>query len=131
MSVVVKGLNKVLMDLEKQLGAKVTDKVAKEALQAGAKELVKELDTEFEKFKDTGESIREITVGQYENIRGLRRIRVHWQGDQERYRIIHLNEWGTVQNPKPDGFGAIARAMEKSRKSYIEATDKVVRKYMS
>jgi HK97 gp10 family phage protein len=130
MSVVVKGLNKVLMDLEKQLGDKVVDKVAKEALNAGAKELVKELDKEFVKFKDTGASMEEITVGEYENIRGLRRIRVHWSGDKERYRIIHLNEWGTVQNPKPDGFGAVARAMNNSKKSYIKATEDVVRKYM-
>lgn len=131
MSVVVSGLNKVLMDLEKQLGAQVTDKVAKEALEAGAKVLVTELEKEFEVFKKTGESIREITVGEYENIRGLRRIRIHWSGDKERYRIIHLNEWGTVQNPKPRGFGAVARAMSKSKVAYTKATEEVVRKYMS
>jgi HK97 gp10 family phage protein len=131
MSVTVKGLNKVLMDLEKQLGEKVVDHVANEALTLGAKEFAKELEKEFEGFKDTGESIEEITVGKYENIRGLRRVRVYWHGSAERYRIIHLNEWGTVQNPKPDGFGAIARAMDNSKAKYKKVTEDTVRKYIS
>jgi HK97 gp10 family phage protein len=128
MSVNVTGLNQLLNDLERQLGTQFSNEVAKEALEAGAKELAKEIDKEFVKFKDTGASMEETTIGKYENRRGVRSIRIHWKGDKERYRVIHLNEWGTSQNPRPKGFGAIARAMENSRQDYRKATEDVIRR---
>jgi HK97 gp10 family phage protein len=128
MTVNVTGLNRLLGDLERRLGAQFADEVAKEALEAGAKELVKELNQEFVKFEDTGASKEEITVGEYENNRGVRRIRIHWAGGKGRYRIVHLNEWGTVKNPRPEGFGAIARAMNNSRNAYRKEVEEAIRR---
>ncbi|SFP80980.1 hypothetical protein SAMN05421839_1771, partial [Halolactibacillus halophilus] len=50
-----------------------------------------------------------------------------WKGPNGRYRIIHLNEWGTINNPNPAGKGAIARALKNSEKAYRDAVRKALK----
>ncbi|PGR01347.1 HK97-gp10 family putative phage morphogenesis protein [Priestia megaterium] len=128
MGVEVKGLNKLLNDLEKKLGKKHVEVVSDKALKAGAKEFVAELRRQFATFKDTGASLNEITISEPYTSRGVRMIKIHWKGAHERYRIIHLNEWGTVHNPKPRGKGAIARAMHNAEKAYKRAVAEAIRR---
>lgn len=80
MSVKVKGLPKLLAQLEQKLGQQALQRISDKALIEAANEFVKVLKQEFEKFKDTGASIEEITItGPYwEN--GVRTIKVHWRG---------------------------------------------------
>ncbi|WP_054859132.1 hypothetical protein [Gracilibacillus sp. JCM 18860] len=127
MSVKVKGLPKLLAQLEQKLGQQALQRISDKALIEAANEFVKVLKQEFEKFKDTGASIEEITItGPYwEN--GVRTIKVHWRGPDGRYRIIHLNEWGTINNPNPAGKGAIARALKISEKAYGDAVKKALK----
>ncbi|OVE34790.1 hypothetical protein CCZ20_24375 [Priestia aryabhattai] len=128
MSVQIKGINKLLADLEKNLGPAKVQRISDKALKDGAKAFVRELTLQFQSFKDTGESIREITISEPVTISGVRTIKVHWKGPEDRYRIIHLNEWGTVKNPNPRGKGAIARAMRNSEKAYQAAIREAVRR---
>ncbi|PWU68315.1 hypothetical protein [Gracilibacillus dipsosauri] len=127
MSVKIKGLPKLLAQLEQKLGQQALQRISDKALIEAANEFVKVLKQEFEKFKDTGASIEEITItGPYwEN--GVRTIKVHWRGPDGRYRIIHLNEWGTINNPNPAGKGAIARALKNSEKAYGDAVKKALK----
>jgi len=128
MSVNVTGLNKLLADLEKRLGKSKMQTISDDALKKGAKVFVQELKSQFEYFKDTGASIDEITISDPTWIGGIRTIKIHWRGPHDRYRIIHLNEWGTVKNPNPKGKGAIARAMRNSEKAYLKAVEDAVRR---
>ena len=128
MSVKVTGLNQLLGDLEKRFGKEKMQHVSDAALMAGAKVFVKELESQFETFRDTGASIEEITISGLEWIGGKRTVRIHWRGPEERYRVIHLNEFGTIQNPNPKGKGAIARAMRNSESAYIRAVEEAVRR---
>ncbi|UOQ85691.1 hypothetical protein [Gracilibacillus salinarum] len=127
MSVKIKGLNNLLSDLENKLGKQAMQHISDKALVEATDEFVKELKREFETFKDTGASIEEITVKGpvWEN--GSRIMKVHWRGPHDRYRIIHLNEWGTINNPNPDGKGAIARALKNSEKAYRNAVKKALK----
>ncbi|WP_407270599.1 hypothetical protein [Radiobacillus sp. PE A8.2] len=113
--------------MENKLGKEAMQRISDKALINATNEFVKELKQEFETFKDTGKSIEEITVkGPYwEN--GTRTTKVHWRGPHERYRIIHLNEWGTINNPNPDGKGAIARSLKNSEKAYRDAVRKALK----
>lgn len=126
MSVNVTGLNKTIGDIEKALGKKKMQHVMDDALKAGAKVFVAELKRQFETFRKTGASIKEITVSDPMWIEGSRSVRVHWKGPDDRYRIIHLNEWGTVNNPNPRGKGAIAKSMRNAEKAYIAAVRKAI-----
>ncbi|MEC5422392.1 hypothetical protein QGM71_02665 [Virgibacillus sp. C22-A2] len=127
MSVKITGLDKLLSDLESKLGKEGMQRISDQALIDAADEFVKALRSEFQSFRDTGASIDEITTTGPEWVNGVRSIKVHWKGPKGRYRIIHLNEWGTVKNPNPRGKGAVARAMKRSEKAYRDAVRKALK----
>ena len=109
---------KMFSDIERAVGRSKINQVSHRALLKGAQVFVRELERQFETFKDTGASIDEITVSS-EVVRGAPpKVTIHWRGEHERYRVIHLNEWGTVQNPNPRGKGAVARAIRNAEKEY-------------
>lgn len=126
MSVNVKGMGKLLNELEKRLGKSRIQEVSDVALNEGAKLFVLELKKQFETFKDTGGSIDEISIFPPETIGGVRTIRIRWRGPKGRYRIIHLNEFGTITNPSPKGKGAIARAMRNSEGDYRRVVREII-----
>lgn len=121
MSVEITGLNELLRTLEERYGQASMEQANDRALLSGAEVFVQELERQFERFKDTGASLREITISEPMTIKGVRTVKVYWKGPENRYRIIHLNEWGTVKNPDPKGKGAIARAMRNAAEAYREA----------
>ncbi|WP_102707014.1 HK97 gp10 family phage protein [Terribacillus saccharophilus] len=127
MSVEVKGLNKLLQEIESRYGKGNVHRVSDRALEKGAEVFVRELKRQFQAFRDTGASLREITVSKPVSIGSDRLIRIHWKGPDNRYRIIHLNEFGTVKNPTPRGKGAIARAMRNAEDAYRAAVIQAVR----
>lgn len=131
MGVKITGLKRLEKELDDRLGPKRMREVTDKALKAGAQVFVKQLKIEFEKFKDTGNSIKEITLSEPQWVNGQRAITVYWKGPNDRYRIIHLNEHGTVKNPNPAGKGAIARAMSRSQDAYREAVKKEMRRLAS
>lgn len=128
MSVQITGLDQLLEQLESRLGSEVTRRISDHALKEGAKIFVRELKLQFASFKDTGASIDEITISGPMTVGSVRTIKIHWKGPKGRYHIIHLNEWGTVKNPNPQGKGAIARAMRNSEGAYRAAVEEAVRR---
>ncbi|PKR82566.1 hypothetical protein [Heyndrickxia camelliae] len=127
MSVTIRGNKELMAELERRLGRAAMQRISDRALQRGAEVFVNELKRQFETFRDTGESIKEITVSEPMWIGKVRTIKVYWKGPKDRYRIIHLNEWGTVTNPNPRGKGAIARAMRNCERAYREAIRQAIR----
>lgn len=126
MGVEIKGEKELLRQLEARIGEREAKRISDEALKQGARVFVKELERQFETFKDTGASIDEISLKGPLNGTDGRLVKVHWKGPNERYRIIHLNEWGTIQNPNPKGKGAIARALKNSEDDYRAAVKKAI-----
>ena len=127
MSVEITGLNELLRELERRFGADNMERLNDRALLKGADEFVPELKRNFERFKKEGYSIEEVTIGEPKTVVGKRRVNVHWKGPHGRYRIIHLNEWGTVNNPNPKGKGAVARAMRNAERAYRETIKKALK----
>ncbi|MDQ0228414.1 HK97 gp10 family phage protein [Metabacillus niabensis] len=126
MSVKISGLEKLMRQLEKRYGQQNMQRISDKALLAGARVFVKELKSQFESFKDTGASIDEITISEPMWLGSVRTVKVHWRGPNNRYRIIHLNEWGTIKNPNPQGKGAIARALKNAEAAYRNAIKKAI-----
>ncbi len=118
MSVIITGVNELVSQLEKRYGKEAMKKKVDAALMKGAAVFKRELIKEFNQFKDTGSSLLEITLSTPMTVAGKRTIKVHWKGDKQRYRVIHLNEFGTVNNPNPKGKGAVARAERAARDAY-------------
>lgn len=121
MSVEIRGISEMLADLESRLGAEAVARISDEALIAASEVFKEALIAELSLFKDTGATIDELTFSEPRLIDGVRTITVHWKGPKRRYAVVHLNEFGTVKNPNPRGKGAIARAVQRSERSYKQA----------
>lgn len=133
MGIKVTGQDKLSRELNARLGKEAMRPIVDEALIAGAKAFEKELRPQIKSFSDgrgesTGATYDEITFSEPYDLKGVRTITLHWRGPKDRYRIIHLNEFGTVKNPNPRGKGAIARAMKNSQRAYRDAIKKAMKK---
>ncbi|PCF86393.1 hypothetical protein [Staphylococcus intermedius] len=123
MSVEVKGVDKLVKQLERKFGSNKMREIEDVALNEGADVVVKGLKKNFESFKDTGASINEIvkTKPYSTNSRYARSIMIKWEGPMNRKNIIHLNEHGYTRDGKnytPKGFGVIAKTLTASKAPY-------------
>lgn len=109
---------------------KVAESVIDKALVEGAEFMAERIRSNFESFKDTGASIEEVTVSEPFTQDGVRMIKIHWHGSKNRYRIIHLNEWGTVRVPNPRGKGSIQSAMREGESRYFRILKEEIEKGM-
>lgn len=127
MSVEVNGMDDVLAEIERRLGPQGMQRISDDALASASAVFKSELESQFSSFKDTGASIDEISLTAPYDKNGVRTITVHWKGPKGRYRVIHLNEFGTVKNPNPPGKGAVARALRNSETAYKQAIEQALR----
>ncbi|MBZ5203200.1 hypothetical protein HU147_18515 [Planomicrobium chinense] len=121
MSVEIRGISEVLANIQSQLGAQAVERISDQALRDASLVFKSSLISQLETFKDTGATVDEVTFTEPYSVNGVRTITVHWKGPKGRYRVIHLNEYGTVKNPNPRGKGAIARALQASEAAYKRA----------
>lgn len=121
MSFKMTGLDKVLREIEERFAGARALAIKDKALKAGAEAFRKELISQLETFKDTGETIKEVRFSEPEWSGKDRIIKVYWRGPHNRYSIIHLNEFGTIKNPNPRGKGKIALALRNSEAAYKRA----------
>lgn len=121
MSVEIRGLSELLGDLERRFGEQAVIRISDEALVEASLVFKAALIAQLAMFKDTGATLDELTFSDPYNKDGVRTITVHWKGPKNRYRVIHLNEYGTVKNPNPRGKGSITRAVQLSEASYARA----------
>lgn len=127
----VDGVDQTNAELERRLGARAMSQAVDRSLIKGAEVIKSELETNFESFKDTGASKNEITISKPMTLAGKRTVVIYWSGPKNRYTIIHLNEFGTVKNPRPAGFGAIERALRAGQAAYLRAVKEEIRRAIS
>lgn len=126
MSVKVTGNSRLQAELETRFGKKAMEKIVDDALLAGAKVFEKELANNFESFRDTGASVNEIKISEPIPTPSGRSRKIHWKGPDGRYRIIHINEWGSVKNPNPRGKGKVAISLQNGKKEYRKVLKKSI-----
>lgn len=133
MGVKVYGVQRLINELELKFGKEQVKSVVDEALTAGALVFGMELRRQLKTFSDgtgysKGYTLDEVTISEPLDKLGNRTITVYWRGRHGRYRIIHLNEWGTIKNPNPRGKGKIAKAMALSKQAYGKAVRDAIRR---
>ncbi len=124
----VKGADELLAELDRRFGKENMDRISDAALLKGAEVFVKYLNSSIGtggKYAK-GWTVADTSIEGPIYIGGVKTVKVHWNGDHGRYRIIHLNEFGTVKNPNPPRKGAIARAMRNAESAYREAIKQAV-----
>lgn len=121
MSVNISGLSELIKNLERRYGEEAVTRISDQALIDASQVFKVALIAQLATFKDTGATLDELTFTEPYTKDGVRIITVHWKGPKGRYRVIHLNEYGTVSNPNPRGKGSIGRAVQISEVSYARA----------
>lgn len=104
-------------------GAKAR-KIQREAVEAGADLVVEQLKSNFAPFKDKGYSQDEIMHSDAKTKNDVVEVKVGWNGPHDRWRLIHLNEFGYTKKGKqytPTGFGAIDKTINQTKNDYFEA----------
>lgn len=122
------GAEELIAELERRLGKENMDRISDAALLKGAqlfvKVLISSIGTSGKYAK--GWTVEDTSIEGPEYVGGTKVIKIHWNGPHGRYRIIHLNEWGTVKIPNPPRKGAIARAMREAESAYREIIKQAV-----
>ncbi|MEK0198676.1 hypothetical protein WMB05_11735, partial [Tetragenococcus halophilus] len=93
-NVSIKGVNATLKELEKRLGEKQMQKISRQAINKAGEEVKKDLKQDMKSFRDTGASVDEVVQQNATKKSTGVSGRIGWNGPQNRYKLIHLNEWG-------------------------------------
>ena len=132
MTVTVKGDKEIIAYLEKKYGRSATKRITDFALTKGGQKVVQIIKNNMKSFKDTGESVEETTVSKPMTINGVRTVKIHWRGPKQRYRIIHLNEYGHFDRAgkcvNTAGKGVIENAMREGRETYFRTVKEEMRR---
>lgn len=117
------GFNDLFRRIEAEIGEQKMLQITDVALQKGAEMIAKELENVFRTssnkgFSD-GHTADEVHIDKARfNKKGEREVVIRWRGPENRYRLIHINEWGTISNPNPPWKGNIANAMRRIEEEY-------------
>ncbi|WP_049401374.1 hypothetical protein [Staphylococcus epidermidis] len=132
MTITMKGDKEIIAYLEKHYGKSATKRITDFALTKGGQKVVQIIKNNMKSFKDTGESVEETTVSKPMTINGVRTVKIHWRGPKQRYRIIHLNEYGHFDRSgkwvNTAGKGVIENAMREGRETYFRTVKEEMRK---
>lgn len=132
MTITMKGDKEIIAYLEKNYGKSATKRITDFALNKGGQKVVQIIKNNMKSFKDTGESVEETTVSKPMTINGVRTVKIHWRGPKQRYRIIHLNEYGHFDRSgkwvNTAGKGVIENAMSEGREKYFRTVKEEMRK---
>lgn len=125
MSVTIRGMDEVLANMEKKMGAKAVAKYSNDALRVAGRYMAVKLKAAVSSYKDTGKTVVEVTVGNPRLRGGVRQIRIGWDGGGtgQRYRLVHLNEFGYTRfgrSYSPRGSGKVQNAFDAARQPMKE-----------
>ncbi|MEU8220767.1 hypothetical protein [Micromonospora taraxaci] len=128
----LKGDKEIIAYLETKYGKSAMKRITDFALTKAGNKVVSIIKGNMKSFEDTGESVEETTLSKPMTIKGVRTVKIHWRGPKQRYRIIHLNEYGHFDRSgkwvNTAGKGVIENAMREGRETYFRTVKEEMRK---
>ena len=132
MTMTLKGDKEIIAYLETKYGKSAMKRITDFALTKAGNKVVSIIKSNMKSFEDTGESVEETTLSKPMTIKGVRTVKIHWRGPKQRYRIIHLNEYGHYDRSgkwiNTAGKGVIENAMREGRETYFRTVKEEMRK---
>jgi len=132
MTMTLKGDKEIIAYLETKYGKSAMKRITDFALTKAGNKVVSIIKGNMKSFEDTGESVEETTLSKPMTIKGVRTVKIHWRGPKQRYRIIHLNEYGHYDRSgkwiNTAGKGVIENAMREGRETYFRTVNTEMRK---
>lgn len=121
MPVKLKGTKELIKALERKFGQSAMESFSRKGHKKAAEFFLKELKAELQRIKGpyrTGATEEEATLEGPVRKGNEYVFTIRWKGPDHRYRLIHINEWGTVRVPNPPLKGAIARTLKNTEQAY-------------
>ncbi|WP_281197379.1 hypothetical protein [Staphylococcus felis] len=119
-------------EIEKRIGKRRLLKITDQALVEAGKVVYDVVKANLRYFRDTGAEYGEIKLSNPMWEKGNRSIRIYWEGEKQRYSIIHLNEKGFYARDgkfiRPKGLGAIDKALRASRERFFKVFNEEISK---
>ena len=132
MTMTLKGDKEIIAYLETKYGKSAMKRITDFALTKAGNKVVSIIKGNMKSLEDTGESVEETTLSKPMTIKGVRTVKIHWRGPKQRYRIIHLNEYGHYDRSgkwiNTAGKGVIENAMREGRETYFRTVKEEMRK---
>lgn len=120
----IRGVDELLKSIDEQFSERRSATIQNKAVNEAAEKFKDGLAEAIASYKDTGATVEETTRSRAsKKADGTRTSRIGWNGPKQRYKLIHLNEFGYVRWGKrynPRGMGVIRAYIDKSQKVYFE-----------
>lgn len=119
MSVKITGEADILKNIEAKLGKAKTTRIVNKTLKETGDEIVKITKDAVSSYMDTGATYDEVVRSNVKgSALGIKEVSVGWRGDKDRWRLVHLNEFGYVRKGRfvsPRGMGKVQSAADKAQ----------------
>lgn len=127
MTVEIKGLDTVIKMMEQELGDRKVRRIVNKTMNDAGDEFKEGLAKAVSSYSNgskesTGATAEEVVRGRASKRGGTHSVKVGWRGPKQRYRLVHLNEFGYVRGGKrhsPRGVGVIRKYIDVSGKEFI------------
>lgn len=128
-------ISEVLKALDKELSESKLGTVQNKAINKGAVVVAEKMKTQLSRFSGTklskGYSGDEVVIQKSRKTQNGRESTIGWNGPKDRYRLIHLNEWGYTKKGKkyrPRLQGTVTESVKDSEKEYLNIVHGELRK---
>lgn len=130
----VEGLDELQKELDRRFNRKRITKIIDDALLEAGQIVLDAIKANIRYFRDTGAEYAEAKISKPYWDKGVRSVRIYWEGPHHRYSIVHLNEKGFyAKNGKfvrPKGFGAIEKALRSAEVAFYKKVQEEVEKLL-
>ncbi|MGJ3814870.1 hypothetical protein ACLOCQ_03615 [Lactiplantibacillus plantarum] len=111
------GVDEVINKLSQKLSPAKLNRAENDALRVAGRRVAVELKNAVASYRDTGQTVLQVSVGNPHSLGGVRTIKIGWHAGS-RWRLVHLNELGYTRFGKtyhPRGMGKVQGAFDSSR----------------
>ncbi|MCZ0717832.1 HK97 gp10 family phage protein [Aerococcus kribbianus] len=134
MSINIKGLDKVLKNMEKELGERKISRVQNKAIREAGEPFKEGLKKAVNVYADYGYTRDEVVISDpRKQADGKRKAKVGWNGPHQRYRLVHLNEFGYTRwnrRYSPPGKGVIRNYIDGAESIFLSDVKDSIMKQM-
>ncbi|RIL71524.1 hypothetical protein BUY49_06285 [Staphylococcus devriesei] len=128
------GMDELLKEMDRRFNSKRITKIIDEALIEAGQLVLEAVKANIRYFRDTGAEYGEAKLSKPYWDKGVRSIRLYWEGPHHRYSVVHLNEKGFYAKNgefiKPKGFGAIEKALRSAEVVFYKKVQEEVEKLL-
>lgn len=120
-------------ELDRRFNRKRITKIIDDALLEAGQIVLDAIKANIRYFRDTGAEYAEAKISKPYWDKGVRSVRIYWEGPHHRYSIVHLNEKGFyAKNGKfvrPKGFGRLKKHYVLQKLRFIKKYRKKLKSY--